>query len=354
MANFIIAKILKETDELFGYRIYDSTAKECADLTVKETKDMIKASDAGSFGIMSCGIINADLNGDDIVVEGFQDKPIIIRPSGLLISSVNCIVCGFNPMSGKILIVDYNGNANEFSISKAKEFAETNGIENISNNKLINAAMKEKKKDEVVSVYKGTEKNIKIPEEYKENDLVNTLYSEVNISPANIIGAYILHTSMKTNSKNLRHYELDDDGNNIGKENEISYDIVDGIVDTFVLLQTKSKRFISIPVCEAFRPLIESFDICDIPVAKFKDFLDFITEENEDNLEFEDEKIISEILGGDIVSVKIDNTENVTYEIENGQPSLGYDKMDATFAVEIKEKKKTKDLVIYSFPWVIY
>lgn len=354
MANFIIAKILTETDELFGYRVYDSTSKECTDLTVKEVKDMLKASDAGSFGTIGCGIVNAEENGSDIIVEGFQDRPIIIRPSGLLVSSVNCIVCGFNPILGKILIVDYNGTPNEFSISQAKEFAETNGIENISNSKLIDAAMKEKKKDEVVSVYKGSDKKIKIPDEYKENDLVNLLYSEVNISPSNIIGAYILHTKTKVSSKNLCHYELDDDGNNIGKENEISYDIVDGIVDTFVLLETRAKRFISIPVCEAFRTLIESFEICDIPVKKFKDFLDFITEENEDNLELEDERTISEILGGDIVSVKIDNTENVTYEVEGGMPSLGYEKMDATFAVEIKEKKKTKDLIVYSFPWAIY
>ena len=55
-------------------------------------------------------------------------------------------------------------------------------------------------------------------------------------------------------------------------------EIYNSIVDTFFILEQTSKRFITIPVCKAFEPLIKSFEYSDMPVEKFKDFLDFFIE----------------------------------------------------------------------------
>lgn len=354
MANFIIGKIIDSEGNDWGFRVFNMDDESYQDLVTKDVLSLLN-NDGSSFGSISSGIVNAEEHGSSIEVAGYEDKPVIISNYGILKSNVSHTVCGFNPILNQFVLISYNGELEKLSLSKMLKKADEIGMDNISNTGILELANKKEEKDKPKSVYIGEDKTISIPNEYDSNELVKTLYNETNINLSGVIGAYILHTQTKKEDKKLRYYELDN-GSNICKTDYMDFELDNSIVDTFFILEQTSKRFITIPVCKAFESLIKSFEYSDMPVEKFKDFLDFLADEADeaDMLELEDEHNISTILGGNITAVKIDNTENVTYEIENGAPNLDYERMDATFTVELTEKKKSKDYVIPSFPWVIY
>lgn len=353
MANFIIAKVVDDEENLVGYRLYDLSQETYELKKNSEILNLLDKSEPDSFLGMGMAIVNAEENGNEVLVEGYDTKPVIIKEKGYHYKGATHTIGGYNPLLKKFIVISYDGVAEKLTLKEMLKKVEDIGEENISNTEVIEQVKKEAEKDAPKLAYIGTEKKIVIPENYKENELVNLLYAKTNAALSNITKAYILHTKMKNSSGTLRHYELDDNGNNIGKENHLEFDVNDVIVQSFILLESERKRFITIPVCTAFKDLIESFEVSDITTDGFKDFLDFLADEHDD-LILEDEKAISQILGGAIVNVTIDNSENIACQVVDYQPSIDYEKMDATFIVEIKDKKKTKEYVIPSLPWVMY
>ena len=247
---------------------------------------------------------------------------------------------------------DYSGNFEKMNLSAAKNKAKEIGFDKVSNAdifEIIEERDKKEAKNKPSCVYIGDDTDINVPNDFEKNELVNTLYKLVNSKKKDIVGAYILHTNMKTKGKTLK---FNDNGEPIDKDNYLEFDVYDVLAESFVLLETTPKRFISIPVCMAFKPLIENFAYADISVEKFKDFIDYLADENDD-LEMDDEQAISKIIGGDIVSVVIDNSEGETVQINTTQPELDYDVMKVTFIVNIKEKKRNTEIVVPNFPWAL-
>lgn len=353
MANFIIAKVIDDEEKLVGYRLFDLSSSKYETKTIKEVLELLAKSDADSFMGMGVTIANAEENGNDVIVEGYDKKPVIIKESGIHYEGATHTIGGYNPLLKKFILISYDGVMEKLTLKEMLKKLDVIGERNISNTDIIDQVKKEAEKDAPKLAYIGKGKEISIPSDYKDNDLVKLLYGKTNKKLTEITKAFILHTKMKNSSGILRHYELDDDGKNIGKDDYLEFDVNDIIVQTFVLLETERKKFITIPVCTAFKDLIESFEVSDITTDAFKDFLDFLADENDD-LVLEDEKAISEILGGALVNITIDNSENIACEVSNYQPSVEYEKMDATFIIEIKDKKRTKEYVIPSFPWVMY
>ena len=350
MAKFIIAEIINSDKECVGYRILDSETSNIDDLSLEEALKAAAGSD--SFAGFAEGIANADANGSKIKVKGFDKKPSRIDRVGEHVEGATHIVCGFNPIFKKVLMADYCGNLEKMDLSDAKKKAKVIGFENLCNADIFEMIEESERKEEANKpkcVYIGEDKKMEIPAGYEENVLVNQLYTAVNATLNDIIGAYIIHTNMKMKGKVLKY---NDNGEPIATDNYLDFDVNDTLAESFVILETNAKRFITVPVCQAFKPLIEKFECKDSPIEKFKDLLDFLADENDD-LELDDEHTISKIIGGDIVSVILDNTESVAIQIDGGQPIMDYETMDMTFIVNVREKKKNIELVVSRFPWIL-
>lgn len=360
--KIIVAEILNKAGEVTGYRVTDPDKKEVSDMSVEDAKQLLEGNGLAALlgGIDGLGeaidhIGNAELVKGEIKVEGFDKKPIQIDQAGELLSNASHSMCGFNPYEAVLIIVDYNGEIKRISIREAKELIAEIGIDKIANSELLEAIEKREKEEEAKkpkSVYTG-ETAPTVPAAWADNDVVKQVYSAVLKAGTDaIIGAHILNRKMKFAKGVLRCNVLSDEGEVVVAEDSILYDVDNDIVNTFVLLETTSRRFITIPVCKAFEDLLSSFTIKDITVQKFHDFIDFLTEEIDD-LDLDLEKQISKLLGADIKDAEIDNTENVTVYVEDGQPMLDYEIMDATIRVTITVKKKTDDIELVSFPWVM-
>lgn len=350
MAKFIVAEIIDNDKQSVGYRIFDSETSEIEDCELSELVKMEKKED--SFSGFGSGFANADIKGGKVVVRGFDKKPIRINRLGEHVEGATHIVCGFNPMTGKVLVSDFSGNFEKMDLSAAKNKAKDVGLENVSNADIFEMIEEREKKEEANKpkcVYVGGEEDIEIPSEFKENELTKELYGIVNSMREDIIGAYILNTNTKAKGKYLK---LNDNGTPIEEDNYLNFDVCDVLAEAFILLESTTKQFVSIPVCEAFKPLIESFKYTDITITKFRDFLDYLADQHDD-LTLDDERAVSKIIGGDIVSIVIDNSDAVTVQINGKQPELDYDVMRVNFIVNLKEKKKNIEIVVSDFPWAL-
>lgn len=352
MANFIIAKIIGNEKQNMGFRVFNFASLDYEDTDTDTVIKLLNTKDSDFLGFGN-KIINATIKDGDVLVDGYDDRPVIINTDGTYCSGPEYTLCSYNPVLQKFILISYSGKFFKLRLPELEQKVSELGAENIANLELLEQVKKQIQKDLPPLAYTGENERIIIPEKYKKNELVNLLYGKVNSNLSKITDAFILHTKTQNVRGVLRHYELDDNGNNIGKDDTMNFDIDNSIVNTFFVLETMSSKFITVPVCEAFKPLIESFKYSDMTAAIFQDFLDFLAD-NYDDLELADEKNISEIMGGVIVSVTIENDQNVTYEVINSQPQIDYDKMDATFIVEIKDKKRPKEYILQSFPWVMY
>lgn len=360
--KIIVAEILNKEGEITGYRIVDPDKNEVSDMSVEATRNLLEGDGlsallGGIDGLNEIAehIANAGLVKDEIKVEGFDKKPIQIDQAGMLISKASHSMCGFNPYEAVLIIADYNGEIKHLSIKETRKLIAEVGLDKIANSDLLEAIEKREKEEEAnkpKTVYTA-ENAPSIPAAWLGNDVVKQVYGEVlKVGTDAIIGAHILNRKMKFVKGVLRSNVLTDEGEVIAAEDSVIYDVDNDVVSTFVLLETTSKRFITVPVCKAFEELLSSFTLKDITVKKFHDFIDFLTEEI-DELDLGMEKTISKLLGSDIKDAEIDNTENVTVYVEDGQPMLDYEIMDATIRVTITVKKKTDDIELVSFPWVM-
>lgn len=351
MAKFIIAKIVDTKNKTNGFRVYDTNEKDFKDLNFNQVFEYLKREDPNTdLNITDKGIIvNASLKDGDIEVDNFGNKEIIIDEKGNLISYEEYLVCGCSSSSCKIYISRYNGEFNEFSLSKSLEFIESIGEDKFTNLDAISLIKKAFKKKEVKSVCKS--ENIELN---SKNPLINKILAEVNKNKKDIVGAFILNTKMKADNKNLRYYEYDSEGKQVLKTNFMDLDVNDTVVSTFFLLKTASKKFITLPACKELEEVINSFEYSDITIENFKDFIDFLADRYDD-LEYSDEKIISQILGSTIDSVIIDNTKGATFEIVDNNIEIDDENIELNLTVEVKEGyKKTKTLTVLNFPWVLF
>jgi hypothetical protein len=304
----------------------------------------------GSFGEMTDTIQNAEIKAGKVLVYGFEQKPIKIYKNGTLASEAEYNICAYNSITKTILFSSYEGKIEKFDLKQALAATVQLGDSKVANTDMFDKIKAGEKKNAPKSVYKkeaGT--TIEVPGEYDEK-IVKKLYADVNDCLDDIIGAWILNFRSKLNGRNLSCYVIHEDNSCEIIPNRLNYDIGENNIDAVVLLETTKKRFITIPVCLQCKELIESFDYKDITVAKFQDFLDFLAEENED-LSLEDEKSISQMLGGDITMIKIDNVDSVTYYIYNGKLSCDDEHLDATITAQVKERGKTKEYKVEYFPW---